>query len=236
MFTTKRLIALVLLSGAATTALATEVITGTKDFGGATIGTACDGQSESQQPVLLVRDGGTVRNVKINAKAADGIHCEGNCRLENVTWQDVCEDAATMLGGSGKTMTVTGGSAAAADDKAFQHNGKGSTVNISNFALNGSNGKLYRSCGDCSANGGPRKVNISNVTVNGTVKTVAGVNANYGDVATIRTLRVKGYKAGKPKLCEEYIGVVKGNGSSKSQGEKFGTAACNVRTTDVTSF
>lgn len=223
-----------LLAAWASSALATTTVTGTFDGGGRSYGTACNGQSESQQPVFLLKDGATLRNVVITKNAADGVHCEGNCTIENVVWQDVCEDAATMKGGSGKIMRVRGGSAAHASDKVFQHNGKGSTVSIDGFKTTGSIGKLYRSCGNCESNGGPRKVNINNVQIE-KVSEVVGVNANYGDIATIRNLKIKGYKAGSPKVCVEYKGVQKGGESSKV-GEKWGTTACNVRTSDVKAY
>lgn len=230
--------ALALIAGSAG---ATITVTGTRDFGGATVGTSCAGGSESQQPVILVKDGGIVRNVKLQAgAAADGIHCEGNCRLENVTWADVCEDAATMKGGSGKTMTIVGGSATGADDKIFQHNGIGSTVSINNFTVNGTNGKLYRSCGDCSSQG-KRTVNITGVTVNGKLNSgMAAINTNYGDVATIRSIRWKGWSSTSTSssnaACVAYKGVVKGNGSSSKIGTQWETANCNVRKSDITSF
>lgn len=220
---------------------ATIIVSGVRDFGGRSEGTSCNGGSESQQPVVLVRDGGTVRNLVIRAGGgADGIHCEGNCTLENVTWADVCEDAATMKGGSGKTMTISGGSAANADDKIFQHNGIGSTMVIRNFAVNGSNGKLYRSCGDCSSQG-RRNVNISGVTVNGTLSSgMAAVNKNYGDVATIRSVRWKNWSSTSTSTsnaaCITYTGVVKGNGSSKKIGPEWGTTNCNVTRADITRF
>lgn len=237
----KKILATALLIGMPFAASATITVTGTRDFGGATVGTSCNGGSESQQPVILVKDGGIVRNVKLQAgAAADGIHCEGNCRLENVTWADVCEDAATMKGGSGKTMVITGGSANAGDDKIFQHNGIGSTVTITNFAVNGSNGKLYRACGDCSSQG-KRTVNISNVTVNGTLSSgMAGINTNYGDVATIRSIRWKNWNSTSTSdsnaACIAYRGVIKGQGSSTKIGPQWGTANCDVTRADITRF
>lgn len=217
----------------------TTTVTGTRDFGGASLGTSCNGGSESQAPVVLVRPGGVVRNLRIRAGGgADGIHCQGSCRLENVVWEDVCEDAATALGGSGTTMTVTGGSAANAADKIFQHNGVGGAVSISNFTVNGSNGKLYRSCGNCPSQG-RRTVNISGVTVNGTLGSgMAGVNRNYGDVATIRSVRWRNWNSTSTSdsnaACIAYNGVT--SGSSPKVGPQWGTANCNVRRTDITRF
>lgn len=211
------------------------MISGVVDCGGRVVGTSCNDQSESQQPVFTLADGATIRNVTLNANAADGIHCLGNCTLQNVVWQDVCEDAATMRGGSGKVMNVVGGRASNADDKVFQHNGIGSTVNISGFSTTGSIGKLYRSCGNCSNNGGPRRVSINNVILDTVKSSVAGVNTNFGDVATIRNLRIRSYTPGKPKVCEEFRGVQKGSESSSS-GERFNTRACNVTQSDVRPF
>lgn len=225
----------VLLATLSFAAAATTTVTGTFDGGGRTYGTSCNGSSESQQPVFLLKDGATLQNVVINKNAADGVHCEGNCNITNVVWQDVCEDAATMKGGSGKIMRIRGGSAANASDKVFQHNGKGSTISIDSFKTTGSIGKLYRSCGNCESNGGPRKVNINNVQLEKVTASVVGVNSNYGDVATIRAVKIKGYKAGSPQVCVEYRGVQKGSESPKL-GERWGTAACNVRRTDISAY
>jgi pectate lyase len=230
-----------ILSGAAFAAGATITVTGTRDFGGASVGTSCDGDNESQQPVILVKDGGVVKNVTITAgAAADGIHCEGNCTLQNVTWADVCEDAATMKGGSGKKMTITGGSSKNANDKTFQHNGVGSNVTITNFTVNGSNGKLYRACGNCSSQG-KRTVNISNVTINGSLSSgLAGINKNYGDVATIRSIRWKNWNSSSTSdanaACITFTGVLKGQGESPKIGPEWGTTNCNVQKSDITKF
>jgi pectate lyase len=211
-------------------------ISGVADCGGQTVGTSCDGQSESQQPVFTLNDGATIKNLHIAASGgADGIHCLGSCTLQNVVWDDVCEDAATMLGGAGKVMTVTGGSAANAADKVFQHNGKGSTVSISNFQTIGTIGKLYRSCGDCTANGGPRMVTVNNVIIEKSGDLI-GVNKNYGDKATIRNLKVKGYVPGGPKICMTFNGVTDHNGSSSKLGEEWNTATCDISRTDVTVY
>lgn len=225
-----------MLAASALSASATTTISGSKDYGGATVGTSCDGQSESQQPVFYLKDGATLKNVVLKAgAAADGVHCAGSCTLSNVKWADVCEDAATMKGGSGKTMTVTGGSAYKASDKVFQHNGLGSTIKIGGGFYAETIGKLYRSCGNCSNNGSARYVVIDNVKLNGVSAGVVGINTNYGDKATIKNLKIKGYKSGSPKVCVTY----KGNNSGaepSSLGEKWNTSNCVVKTTDVTSY
>lgn len=208
------------------------------DCGGVTVGTSCAGGSETQQPVFTLRNA-TIRNVRINKNAADGIHCTaGHCRIENTVWEDVCEDAATLKDG-GLSLTISGGAAYNADDKVFQHNAKdGSTINIENFQTFGRTGKLYRSCGDCTNNGGPRYVNINNVQINGSIGVIVGVNTNYGDKATIRNLRI--YKWQPPdsgaEVCMQYKGVEKGQGNSSELGIGWNTASCDVSVSDVTGF
>jgi len=215
----------------------------TVDCGGKTIGLTCPGDGEGQ-PAVINLVNATIKNVRIAANGgADGIHCDsGTCRAENVVWEDICEDAASLLS-SGKKFTVSGGSAynstsgaGGKPDKIFQHNSKNSTFEITGgFTAKGVNGKLWRSCGNCSSNGGPRYLTINNVTIDGTIGSIAGVNGNFGDVATIRNLKIKGYKSGSPSVCEEFKGVQKGSESTKI-GEKWNTTACNVSKSDVTAF
>ncbi|KAF7597954.1 MAG: pectate lyase [Candidatus Dactylopiibacterium carminicum] len=231
----KLLLGLVLTVSAYTSS-ATTTISGTVDYGGATVGTSCDGQSESQQPVFVLKAGATIKNVVLKAGgAADGIHCLGNCKLENVKWADVCEDAATMKGGSGTTMYVSGGSAYSASDKVFQHNGLGSTIQIYGGFYGENIGKLYRSCGYCSNNGSARYVVIDNVKLNTVNSAVVGINTNYGDKATITNLQIKSYSSGKPKVCVTYTGNNTG-AEPTSLGEKWNTTNCVVKTSNVTSY
>ncbi|MDP5239841.1 pectate lyase [Uliginosibacterium sp. 31-16] len=232
------------LATALTSASATTTISGTKDYGGATVGTSCDGQSESQQPVFVLQDGASLKNVHLKkGAAADGVHCLGNCTLTNVVWDGVCEDAATMKGGSGKVMNVVGGSATKADDKVFQHNGKGSTIKLSDFQTYDRIQRLWASCGDCSSNGGPRYLVATGVTINGPVVKPDGVtagyvlrlNQNYGDKATVRSMKIKGYKLGSPKVCVQAIGVQPGE-KQVNKGEFWNTAYCDISKTDVKAF
>jgi pectate lyase len=190
------------------------------------------GQTEGQPPVFLVKEGGQVKNVIIGLLAADGIHCEGNCTLNRVWWQDVGEDAATALGPAGTVMNITCGSAQGATDKTFQFNGRGE-LRISNFYVANA-GKIVRTCGDCTGNGGPRKIWLTNVIARDISSTIVGINSNFGDVATIRGLTLNNSGTGKTKVCQVFKGVVKGSGSSTALGVEFNTPACNVSTTDVT--
>jgi pectate lyase C len=102
-------------------------------------------QAEGQQPIFEVESGGTLRNVVIGASGADGIHVSGNVSLENVHWLDIGEDALTVDGSSGGTVTLDCGSAANSADKVFQVNAA-STLRISNFTVR-SAGKFIRQNG-----------------------------------------------------------------------------------------
>lgn len=189
------------------------------------------GQSEGQPPVFRVMEGGVVKNVIIGSLAADGIHCMGNCTLDHVWWEDIGEDAATAMGPKGTVMNVTCGAAYNGSDKTFQFNGRGE-LHISQFYVQ-SAGKLARTCGDCTGNGGPRKLVINDV-ITRDVSTIVGINANYGDVAVIRNLTLNNSGTSKTKICQVYKGVVKGSGSSSALGLEFDTPNCDVRPNDVT--
>lgn len=114
-------------------------------------------------------------------------------------------DAISALGTG--SVLIQGGGAQEAKDKVVQHNGRG-TVTIKDFTVVNA-GKLYRGCGDCTNNGGPRHVVIDNVEAKG-VSNLVGINSNYGDTATITNSCGSSVK----KVCQEFKGVEKGSGKS----------------------
>ncbi|WP_443068393.1 pectate lyase [Streptomyces sp. NBC_01352] len=167
-----------------------------------------DGQDEDQDPVFELADGAVLKNVVLGAPAADGVHCLGSCTLQNVWWQDVGEDAATFKGTSASARyLVVGGGARKADDKVFQHNGAG-TLTIRNFQV-AEFGKLYRSCGNCDTQY-ERHVVIDNVRVTSPGKVLAGVNANYGDTATLSGVTIVGDSGRDITVCERFQGNTSG--------------------------
>ncbi|GGL05543.1 hypothetical protein Sme01_63480 [Sphaerisporangium melleum] len=174
------------------------------------------GQSESQDPMFELAPGSTIKNVILGAPAGDGIHCNGNCTIQNVWWEDVGEDAATFLGGN--DYYVTGGGAKSATDKVFQHNGPG-TVHISNFYV-ASSGKLYRACGNCSSSY-QRHVVMNGIVAQST-KVLAGINTNWGDTARFSNITVYG-SSSSTSICDKYKGVPKG-----SEPTKIGSGADGV--------
>ncbi|MEV4120561.1 pectate lyase [Micromonospora sp. NPDC049645] len=185
------------------------------------------GQSESQDPMFELAAGATLRNVIIGAPAGDGVHCEGNCTLINVWWEDVGEDAATFRGGS--TYTVDGGGARSASDKVFQHNGSG-TVYIKNFRVENA-GKLYRACGNCSTSY-QRHVVIDNVTVRNT-DAIAGINTNWGDTARFSRITIVGDPDRETSICVKYKGVPKGSEPTEI-GEGADGVNCLYSPSDIT--
>lgn len=100
-------------------------------------------QKEGQKPVFEIEGGGKLINVVLGAPAADGIHTKGNVTLENITWEDIGEDAMTIK--ESGTVILNGGSATNGDDKVFQINAV-STFRISNFKASNA-GKFIRQNG-----------------------------------------------------------------------------------------
>ncbi|QRV97728.1 pectate lyase [Ceratobasidium sp. AG-Ba] len=196
---------------------AAKTITGTFDGGNVRFDRgkgACNGQNEGgdKDAVFILESGATLKNVVIGADQAEGVHCLGPCDLINVWFEDVCEDAITIKQKSG-TSNIIGGGAKGADDKVVQHNG-GGHVNIDSFCVQDF-GKLYRSCGNCKTQY-KRTVTISNVIAkNG--KLLAGINSNFGDVATIKSGNsITSVKS----VCDSFQGNNKGNEPSKLTSNK----------------
>lgn len=77
----------------------------------------------SDDAVFILEDGATIRNVVIGANSLEGIHCKGACNIEFAWFEDVCEDAISILGSG--TANIIGGGAYKASDKVIQHNGCG---------------------------------------------------------------------------------------------------------------
>jgi hypothetical protein len=184
------------------------------------------GQTEGQGPLFEVANNGTLKNVILGNPAADGVHCEGNCTLENVWWEDVGEDAATFRGSSSsQTMTVKCGGAKNATDKVFQHNG-GGTLTIQDFTVE-TFSKLYRSCGNCSQQYA-RHVVLKNVTAR-SGSTLVGINTNYGDTADFDFITTYG----NITICERYTGNNNG-GEPVKTGSGPDAQYCRYQDSDIT--
>jgi hypothetical protein len=187
-------------TGSAVSISGTKSVSGTYDgkmaLHNGNLNDCTTGDQSSTQAIIEVADGGTVKNVIFGAKVGDGIHCLGSCTIDNVWFQYICDDAITMLGGSGKTATITNSGFQGARDKTIQHNGDGSTVVIDHVYVNIA-GKLYRSCGQGCSSSAKRTVKISNVVAIGASE-VAGISTN--DHATLSNICA--YRT--PSLCRTY--------------------------------
>jgi len=219
------------------------------DCAGARIGLSCKGDDEHQPAVLTLKNA-SVKNLIIAADGgSDGIKCvSGDCVLENVVWEDICEDAASLIK-SGKSMTIRGGSVfnslegvGGKPDKIFQHNaGTGSTFTITGgFVAKGVNGKLWKSCGNCKNNSGPRHLIIDNVRIEGKIHAISALNVNapYNDTVTISNLSIENYRPKKTKICKTFFGSTRENGKKRAKPliEEWETKNCQVSKSDVTSF
>ena len=88
-------------------------------------------------------------------------------------------DAISALGNG--NVLIEGGGAQNAVDKVVQHNGRGTVTIRGGTYVN--IGKLYRSCGDCTNNGGPRNVVVDSVRVNGVSSDLVGINGKQDSKA-----------------------------------------------------
>ncbi|KAH0435632.1 hypothetical protein CcaCcLH18_04741 [Colletotrichum camelliae] len=197
-------------SGSIISLPAPSVISGSKDMDNKEYdrGRACETDVETPggHPVFILDDGATLSNAIIGIGQVEGIHCRGACTLKNVWFRKVCDNAITLVGNG--NILIEGGGARSAAENVILHQGKG-TVTIKDFTVVGSN-RLYRACGNCANNGGPRNVVIENVKANN-VKLLTGINSNFGDVSTVSN----SCGVAVTKVCQEYKGVQKGQESSK---------------------
>ncbi len=183
-------------------------------------------QEEGQDALFELAPGATLRNVILGSPAADGIHCQGACTLENVWWEDVGEDAATFRGNSSnQNMSIRCGGARSADDKVFQHNGAG-TLTIEDFVVEDF-GKLYRSCGNCGTQFARHIVLRSITAREGSV--LVGINSNLGDTAEFENITL----FGEIGVCDRYTGNDTGAEPTRN-GSGADGQSCIFTTADIT--
>lgn len=110
-------------------------------------------QAEGQRPLFIIKGSGVLRNVVIGAPAADGIHVQPadgkTCRIENVHWLDVGEDAISILTGNGSSkVQIHKCTFRKAVDKILQSN-SAAKVYVSDCYAD-SFGRFARGCGTCT--------------------------------------------------------------------------------------
>ncbi|ORY50645.1 hypothetical protein LY90DRAFT_383785 [Neocallimastix californiae] len=184
-----------------------------------------DVEGGSKDAVFRLETGATLRNVILGKDSIEHVHCIGDgCTVENVWWDDVCEDALTLTGSTNTNAKfyLTGGGARDGSDKIVQHNSAG-TVYIKDFeVING--GKLYRSCGNCK-NGyqNVRHVVIENVNASNT-GVLAGINANFGDTAIFKNVNANG-----GNVCYTFEGNNNGSEPKKTGNQCKGQSNCTCK-------
>ncbi|TQN69222.1 putative pectate lyase D [Colletotrichum shisoi] len=153
---------------------------------------SCSEQAEGTDAdtVFNLLPGSTIRNVIIGKHQSEGIHALGDAWVENVWWEDVCEDALTSKG-LNTQLRVIGGGARNATDKIFQDNSLGGKYNITGFYADGF-GTFYQSCGNC-LNQSKRNATIQNVVAIGGNR-MGIINPNYGDEIRIKNTQLKDLK------------------------------------------
>ncbi|KAK3687014.1 hypothetical protein LTR37_019223 [Vermiconidia calcicola] len=190
-------------------------------------GVSCTGDEEGgdEDAVFIMEPNSSLSNCIIGPNQIEGVHC--GCKLTNVWWSAVCEDAFSIKEQeAGETTTITGGGAFGADDKVLQHNG-GGTLSVSGFTVD-TFGKVYRSCGNCDEMR-ERHVIMDDITATGGSQ-IAGINSNYGDTATLTNIKVSDVE----DICVTYTGNDTGeepeeNGSGPSEN-------CIYELSDVTEI
>ncbi|PBP26264.1 polysaccharide lyase family 3 protein [Diplocarpon rosae] len=183
-------------------------ITGHMDFDNKEYdrGQPCNSDADTgrRNAVFILADGASISNVIIGADQIEGIHCRGSCKLTNVWFRDVCEDAISVTGNG--TVYITGGGAQNAHDKVIQHNGQG-LVSLKDYTVVNI-GRLFRSCGNCSKQYGPRSINIHRLRAYNVTAGLIGINSNYGDMAVVN----KACGSHIKNVCQEFKGVLKSEG------------------------
>jgi hypothetical protein len=191
----------------------------------------CNGQSEGgkKDAMFIVEAGATLKNVIIGKNQMEGVHCDQHdCTIENVWWDDVCEDALSVKGGTASSVTkVIGGGARYAEDKVIQQNGPG-TVSIDGFFAQDF-GKLYRSCGTCGST--QRNVVLNNVYALNPTNSVVTVNQNNKDTAKFKNVYVKSSKGSAVKVCQ--WSQASSSGEPKMVGSGPSASLCQYTTSDV---
>ncbi len=105
--------------------------------------------------------------------------------------------------GRWRPRNANGGGAKGAEDKVFQFNGAGE-LTVSGFQVEDF-GKLVRSCGNCSTMY-ERDIVVKDVDVTAPGKSLVGINSDYGDTATLSSIRIHGDSGKKIEPCVRYEG------------------------------
>jgi hypothetical protein len=102
-------------------------------------------QDEAQKPYFILAPGANLKNVTIGTPGCEGVHMMGNNTLDNVTWVDAGEDAASCRSyfPQDTTNRIINSKVNSCEDKCFQINAPGTKLVLKNIRGGGVN-KLVR--------------------------------------------------------------------------------------------
>lgn len=129
----------------------------------------CDGgQDEGQLPFFLLAPGASLKNVTIAPPGCEGVHMIGDNLLDNIVWEDVGEDAASVRSyfpcGD---ITILNSKGFDAEDKLFQFNAA-CDIRVDNF-VGDRMGKFIKTMGETDRS---FTVDVSNIWVDNVVSAV----------------------------------------------------------------
>lgn len=134
----------------------------------ATMSDAKGDQSEKQKPLFVLCPGAGLKNVTITAPGVDGVHMLGDNALDNIVWQDVGEDAASVRRYfPGGKISIKNCKAYQARDKIFQFN-TSCDVTITNFTGDVM-GKFVKHMADTDV---PFSIDLNTITVSNVMSAV----------------------------------------------------------------
>lgn len=183
-------------------------------------------------PLFTLADGASLRNVTL---IDSYVSCEGACMLENVHWRINCPSVVqqsaviqSVSDAGGRDIQVVGGSAFGRYGALFRLNAGGSTLSVRQFVFSGYTEMLNAYPPDSSRQ---QRFRLDEVSLSGTLRGgVLQVRADKQDQASIRRLRISGYRPGQPLVCN--VMVVQRE-QLLSLGEQWQSDACDVGPDDV---
>jgi len=205
-------------------------VAGELDCAGLTLSQPCN-RNGPIAPLFVLADGGYLRNATL---IDSNVSCEGACTLENVNWRNSCasvyQQAAVVQKASSMTardVNVIGGSAFGRFGALFQMSTAGSTLNLRQFVFSGYAESL-NGYADPEVTG--LRYRLDEVTLAGTLRgSVITVRLDNGDRASMRRLRIAGYRTGTPVVCNG-VTIVR---EHMVMAEQWQSEACDVAQDDV---
>lgn len=201
------------------------------DCAGLTLSQPC-GKAGPVAALFMLADGARLRNATL---IDSYVSCDGACTLENVNWRNNCptsiQQSAVIQAyadrGS-KDINIIGGSAFGRFGALFHLNMPDSTLSLRQFVFSGYAESLNGFPTEMASN---LRFKLDEVTLAGVIRgAVIQVRQHKSDRASIRRLRIAGYRPGSPLVCNS---LKVENEHLLSLGEQWQSDACDVGPDDV---